>query len=53
MTIIFTHAHVARLDLSAYPHLENWLNACTSRPAWRKVDALRGPYPLAYPNRGD
>lgn len=48
---IVSYALVARMDLSAFPDLERWLTACTGRPAHRKLDRMRGPYPYAYPSQ--
>jgi glutathione S-transferase len=36
---VLTWAKMAKLDLSAWPHLRDWLNRCTSRPA---LQAARG-----------
>lgn len=34
---ILVWAKMARLDLSAYPDLTRWLNACLARPAYARV----------------
>ena len=30
----------ARLDMALYPHVSDWLDRCTARPAWQRVQAL-------------
>ena len=37
---ILVWARMARLDLSAYPNLTRWLNACLARPAYARVRDL-------------
>jgi glutathione S-transferase len=37
---ILVWAKMARLDLSAYPELARWLNACLSRPAYMRLRDL-------------
>lgn len=37
---ILVWAKMARLDLSAYPKLTRWFDACLARPAYRRVREL-------------
>ena len=37
LAAIFSWGKMARLDLSAYPNLRSWLNACLERDAYRRV----------------